>query len=107
MNDCNGKENDVMVSYGAGQREVLPGMRWQDRITGIVWEVVEPTGTRSYSPFGSVGTPNFWCRCVEPKPGIERWRDQAREDGCIPFCGDSIAGSPSTNSTNHGAESDE
>jgi len=66
-------------------------MRWYDRMTGSTWEVVEPAGTRIYSPSGLGGTPNFLCRCVEWTPEAERWKEQAREDGCIVFCGDSIA----------------
>ena len=81
----------MMVSYSMGQREVLPGMRWRDLMTGSTWEVVELTGDRIYSPSGFGGTPNFWCRCVEWTPEAERWKEQAREDGCIVFCGDSIA----------------
>ena len=71
----------VMVAYSMGQREVLPGMHWYDRMTGSTWEVVEPAGTRIYSPSGFGGTPNFWCRCVEWTPEAERWKEQAREDG--------------------------
>ena len=81
----------VMVSYSMGQREVLPGMHWRDLMTGSTWEVVEPTGGRMYSPSGFDGTLNFWCRCVEWTPEAQRWKEQARDDGCIVFCGDSIA----------------
>ena len=42
----------MMVSYSMGQREVLPGMRWRDMMTGSTWEVVELTGDRIYSPSG-------------------------------------------------------
>lgn len=81
----------MMVAYSGGTREVLPGMRWRDRMTGSTWEVMEPTGDSIYSPSGFGGTANFWCRCVEWTAEAERWKEQARADGCIVFCGDSIA----------------
>lgn len=81
----------MKVACSKGEREVLPGMQWRDMLTGSTWEVVEPTGDRIYSPSGFGGAPNFWCRCVEWTPAAERWKADARDDGCIAFCGDSIA----------------
>ena len=81
----------MLVACSKGEREVLPGMRWRDMMTGSTWEVVELTGDRIYSPSGLGGTPNFWCRCIEWTAPAERWKEGARSDGCIAFCGDSIA----------------
>ncbi len=82
----------MMVLHATGQREVIPGARWRDEVTGSAWEVVEHSGGRIYSPCGFGGTPIFWCRCVDLTPAAARYQQYAREDGCVEFCGDSIAG---------------
>lgn len=82
----------VMVACSKGVRLVAPGMRWRDLMTGSEWEVVEPAGSRVYSPSGFGGTPEFWCRAVGDMPlHATRYAEHAREDGCVAFCGDSIA----------------
>lgn len=80
------------VSYSGGQRELTAGMRWRDALTRTTWEIVEPTGESTYSPSGLGGTPCFWCKPVgELHAEAKRWQDNQRADGCIAFCGDSIA----------------
>ena len=82
----------MKVACSKGERDVLPGMHWRDVLTGSTWEVVEPTGRRIYSPTGFGGTPNFWCKPVGEVPkDAQRWLLEARADGCVEFCGDSIA----------------
>lgn len=82
----------VMVACSRGLREVSAGMQWQDLLTRSTWEVVELKGERIYSPSGLVGTPTFWCKPVGELPKeAQRWLEDAREDGCVAFCGDSIA----------------
>lgn len=81
-----------MVACSKGQRLVAPGMRWRDLMTGSEWEVVEPAGQRTYSPSGFGGTPEFWCKAVGDMPlEATRYAEYARADGCVSFCGDSIA----------------
>jgi hypothetical protein len=82
----------MKVACSKGERDVTPGMRWRDLLTGSTWEVVEQTGQGIYSPSGMGGTPTFWCKPVGvlPKEAL-RWLEDAREDGCVAFCGDSIA----------------
>lgn len=82
----------VMVACSKGERDVQPGMRWRDLMSGSEWEVVEPAGSRIYSPSGLGGTPTFWCRAVGETPlHATRFAEYARADGCVEFCGDSIA----------------
>lgn len=78
----------IMVKCSKGERLVSPGMHFRDMMTGCQWEVVEPSGTTSYSPSSFVGTPGFWCRAVGKMPIHAK---QERADGCIVFYGDSIA----------------
>lgn len=78
------------VHCSRGPRIIRRGSQWHDMLTGSTWEVVEPTGTRTYSPSGLGGTPEFWCKPVgELTEAAKLW--PAREDGCVEFCGDSIA----------------
>ena len=82
------------VSFSGGERIIRAGSRWHQRLTDSTWEVVEPTGTRSYSPSGLGGCLDFWCRPVgelRDAQAIGWIRDYARPDGCVEFCGDSIA----------------
>jgi len=82
----------VLVACSKGERLVAPGMRWRDLMTGSEWEVVEPAGSRTYSPSDFWGTPEFWCRAVGDMPlHASRYAGFARADGCVAFCGDSIA----------------
>lgn len=82
----------VMVACSKGQRDVQPGMRWRDLLTGSTWEVVESSGQRTYSPSGFGGALCFWCKPVGELPrDAARWLEYARADGCIEFCGDSVA----------------
>ena len=82
----------MKVAYSGGERELLPGMRWRDLLTGSTWEVVEATGGAIHSPSGFGGTPTFWCKPVGVLPeAATRWLEDARADGCVAFCGDSIA----------------
>jgi hypothetical protein len=67
-------------------------MRWRDTLTGSEWEVVELTGERIYSPSGLGGTPCFWCKPIVMTPEAQNFLEDARPDGCVSFCGDSIAG---------------
>jgi hypothetical protein len=78
----------VKVHCSKGERELRAGLRWKDSLHGGTWEVVEPSGKRIYSPSGLGGTPNFWCKLVS---GPNAYAHCAREDGCVEFCGDSIA----------------
>jgi hypothetical protein len=82
----------AFVHCSMGATEVLPGMRWRDMLSGSEWQVVEPTGDAIYSPSGLGGTPCFWCRPITITDAAERWLEWARDDGCVSFCGDSIAG---------------
>jgi hypothetical protein len=83
---------EVKVHCSKGERTLRAGMRWRDGLHGSTWEVVEPEGGRIYSPSGLGGTPTFWCRPVGVLPaGAEHLLDGHREDGCVSFCGDSIA----------------
>lgn len=82
----------MKVACSKGERDVVAGMHWRDLLTGSTWQVVGPTGDGIYSPSGLGGTPTFWCRPVGEVPGpARRWLEDAREDGCVAFCGDSIA----------------
>jgi hypothetical protein len=85
----------MIVNCSRGSREILPGMKWRDPLTGSTWEVVEPSGERIYSPSSFGGAPCFWCRPVgdELPAAAQAWLKDARADGCISFCGDSIAAS--------------
>lgn len=82
---------EVKVHCSKGERTLRAGMRWRDSITGSVWEVVEPEGGRIYSPSGLGGTPTFWCKPVEKTEAAQPWLADARADGSVSFCGDSIA----------------
>jgi hypothetical protein len=78
------------VHCSLGPRMVRRGSQWRDMLTGTTWEVVEPTGSRIYSPSGFGGTMSFWCKPVgKLTEAAKLW--PAREDGCVDFCGDSIA----------------
>lgn len=79
----------IRVRSHRGAANVEPGMRWEDQLTATTWDVVEPSGESLYSPSGFGGTLLFWCRAVA---GVvpASWRESARADGCIEFCGDSI-----------------
>jgi hypothetical protein len=83
----------MLVHCSRGATEVLSGARWRDMLTGTEWEVVEPTGEAIYSPSGFGGTPCFWCRPItgNDMSDVRRWLETARGDGCVSFCGDSIA----------------
>jgi hypothetical protein len=84
----------VTVQYSQGERALSAGMRWRDRLHGGTWEVIEPANGRIYSPSGFGGTPTFWCRPVGDLPESARgYLTSARPDGCVEFCGDSIAAS--------------
>jgi hypothetical protein len=83
---------EVKVHCSKGERTLRAGMQWRDGLYGSTWEVLEPKGGRIYSPSGFGGTPTFWCKPVGELPeGAKRWLEHAREDGCVSFCGDSIA----------------
>lgn len=82
---------EVKVHCSKGERILRAGMKWRDCITGSMWEVVEPEGGRIYSPSGFGGTPTFWCRPVKKTKAAQPWLEDARTDGCVSFCGDSIA----------------
>lgn len=82
-----------LVSFSGSKRTVRIGSRWRQYLTDSTWEVVEPAG-RSYSPSGLGGCQDFWCKPVGElrDPQACGWvRDYARADGCVEFCGDSIA----------------
>lgn len=82
----------MMVACSKGDRDVRPGMQWRDLLTGSTWEVVEPSGQRMYSPSGLGGAMGFWCKPVGAlSPDASRWLEYARADGCVEFCGDSVA----------------
>ena len=82
----------MIVACSKGNRNVLPGMQWRDLLTGSIWEVVEPSGQRMYSPIGLGGAMGFWCKPVGAlPPDASRWLEYARADGCVEFCGDSVA----------------
>jgi hypothetical protein len=73
-----------------GMRVITRGSQWRDTLTASTWEVVGPSGNSIYSPSGFGGTMGFWCRPVgELSEAAKLW--PAREDGCVEFCGDSIA----------------
>ena len=82
-----------LVSYSGGQQTIRVGSQWHQWLTDSTWEVVEPAG-RSFSPSGLGGCLDFWCKPVGElrDEQARRWvRDYARADGCVEFCGDSIA----------------
>lgn len=82
----------MMVHCSKGPREVLPGMQFRDTLSGSVWEVVEASGERMYSPSSLGGVMGFWCKPVKDQtPESESWLAYSRDDGCIEFCGDSVA----------------
>lgn len=82
----------IDVAYSGGRRSIAHGARWRDGLTGSTWEVVEPTGEATYSPSGLGGTRCFWCKPVGEISGdAKHWFKDARADGCVSFCGDSIA----------------
>jgi hypothetical protein len=50
------------------------------------WEVVALTGSRSFSPSGFGGTPEFWCRAAGDVPlHTTKYAQDARADGCVAF----------------------
>lgn len=88
-----GDASEWVVSFSGGQRTIRVGSRWHQYLTDSTWEVVEPAG-RSYSPSGFGGCRDFWCKPVgelRDQQAIGWVRDYARADGCVEFCGDSIA----------------
>lgn len=106
----------MKVYCSAGEVDVLPGDRWQDLLTRSRWEVVEPdpNSPRIYSPSGWGGTPIIWCRLLDlleeadtsastlsahgaaneqwAQAKVQSWLREARADGCVAFCADSVAG---------------
>lgn len=80
----------IRVACSRGHAWIARGVRWQDQLTLTEWEVVEPTGTAIYSPSGLGGTLCFWCKPINGAVP-EGWSKDARPDGCVSFCGDSIA----------------
>lgn len=82
----------IPVHCSRGVQVLKSGMQWGDLLHGSQWEIVEPSGGTIYSPSGLGGTPIFWCKPVGEVPaGARYYLDSAREDGCVEFCGDSIA----------------
>jgi hypothetical protein len=83
---------EVRVQCSRGERTLRAGMQWRDGLHGSTWAVVEPEGGRIYSPSGLSGTPTFWCLPVGVLPeAAKHLLDGRRADGCVSFCGDSIA----------------
>ena len=74
----------MIVACSKGNRNVLPGMQWRDLLTGSIWEVVEPSDQRMYSPIGLGGAMGFWCKPVGAlPPDASLWLQYALNDGRV------------------------
>lgn len=75
----------MKVAFSNGYREVETGMKFN--CEGTQWEVIEPANKSTYSPSSLGGTPTFWCKPEK----ADTYKQYQREDGCVEFCGDSVA----------------
>jgi hypothetical protein len=86
MNDI----REMEVAFSGGRHLIKIGDRFHDSDrNGGEWEIVCFAGYGMYSPFGIGGTPTIECKPLSEMS--EWWKQWAKPNGNVDWCGDSVA----------------